>query len=86
MHLGEREEWGEYGKSPTYKGALFPEHVHKSIRVGLGTQLAATISYIVLYCDRFIILFIQIVHRKETNTIKKTLKNVQYRALKSTVV
>ena len=69
-----------------FKDAFINPIFFKSNNVSLGTQLAATISYIVLYCDRFIILFIQIVHRKETNTINKTLKNLQYRALKSTVV
>lgn len=54
--------------SPLHTRSSVPENVHKSIRVGLGTQLATTISYIVLYCDEFIILFIQIVHKKETNT------------------
>ena len=41
---------------------------------------------IVLYCNRFIILFTQIALKKQTQKIKKTLLILQYSTLKSTVV
>ena len=41
----------------------------------------------VLYCNRFIILFTQIIHKKQTNTkIKKTFLILQYSTLKGTVI
>ena len=40
----------------------------------------------VLYCNRFIILFTQIIHKKQMQKIKKTFLILQYSTLKSTVV
>ena len=42
-------------------------------KVSLGTQL--TVGYVVLYCNRFIILFTQIIHKKKK---KKTFLILQY--------
>ena len=50
------------------KTAFISAIVHKSSKVSLGTQL--TIGYIGLYCNRFIILFIQIIHKKQMQKIK----------------
>ena len=40
----------------------------------------------VLYCNRFIILFTQIIHKKQTQKVKKTFLILHYSTLKSTVV
>ena len=70
-------------KSPTYK-VQFQEHIHK-FSLLIKSELAKVpndkISYIVLYCNRFIILFIQIMHKKT----KKTFLILQYSTLKSAV-
>ena len=50
-----------YSKSPICKQVLFLEHIHKSDDINLGTQLANTTGYIVLYYNRFIILYTQII-------------------------
>ena len=60
--------------------STFISPICKSKKVSLGT-----ISCIVLYCNRFIILFIQIIHKKQTK-VRKTFLILQYLALKSTVV
>ena len=39
-----------------------------------------------MYCNRFIILFTQIIHKKQTQKIEKTFLILQYSTLKSTVV
>ena len=57
------------------------QFVHKSNKVSLGT-----VGYIVPYCNRFIMLFTQIIHQKQTNTKNKTSLILQYSTLKSTVV
>ena len=49
------------------------------------TYPTTTASYIVLYCNRFTILFTQIIH-KQTITKEQTLLILQYSTLKSTVV
>ena len=58
-----------FSKSPIYKQVLFLEHIHKSDDINLGTQLANTTGYIVMYYNRFIILYTQIIlknkHKKE---------------------
>ena len=45
-----------------------------------------TVSCIVLYYNRFIILFTQIMHKKPTNTQNKNILILQYTTLKSTIV
>ena len=73
-------------KSPTYK-VQFQEHIHK-FSLLIKSELAKVpndkISYIVLYCNRFIILFIQITHKKHKN--KENILILQYSTSKSTVV
>ena len=39
-----------------------------------------------MYCNRFIILFTQIIHKNQTSTKNKTFLILQYSTLKSTVV
>ena len=41
------------------------EHIHKSSKVSLTTNTTNTIDYIALYCNRFLILFIQIIQTQE---------------------
>ena len=53
----------EYSKSPVYKQVPFREHVCKSNLYIKSNRVSIrypsnTIGYIVLYCNRFIILFI----------------------------
>ena len=55
----------------------------KSSKVSLGTQLT---HYIVLSCNRFIVLSTQIIHKKQTQEIKKIFLILQYSTLKSTVI
>ena len=43
-------------------------------------------GYMILYCDRFIILFTQINTLKKHKKIRKTFLTLQYRTLKSTIV
>ena len=45
-----------------------------------------TISYLAQYCNRFILLFTQMIHQKQTPKIKDTCLILQYSTLKSTVV
>ena len=66
-----------HSQSPIYEHTLFWECVHKSKKFTL-----CTIGYRVLYCNKFIILFIQI-HK---NTKNKTFKILQNSILKSTIV
>ena len=40
----------------------------------------------VLYYNRFLILFAQLIHKKQTQTVKKPFLMLQYSTLKSTVV
>ena len=75
-----------YSKSPTYEWVLSQEHIHKPNLFISPTKLAYTISYIFLYCNRFIILFTQITHKKQTQKIKETFLILQFSTLKSTVV
>lgn len=61
----------EYSKSPTYKQVPFREHVCKSNLNVKSNRVSLryppnTIGYITLYSNRFIILFIQIIHNKQT--------------------
>ena len=44
-----------------------------------------TVDYIVLYCNRFVILFTQIIQKK-TSTQNKTCLILQYSSLESTIV
>ena len=46
--------------------------------------LSYTVGYI-LYCNRFIILFTQIIHKKQTQKMKETFLILQYSTLKSAV-
>ena len=63
--------------SPLHTNEFYSKLVRKSSlfiklnKVSLGTLL--TVGYVVLYCNRFIILFTQIIHKK-----KKTFLILQY--------
>ena len=65
----------EYSKSPTCEQVPFCEHVCKSNlniksnRVSLRYP-PNTIGYITLYSNRFIILFTQIINKKQSQKIK----------------
>ena len=62
-------------KSPTYKQVPFWEHVHKSnlfiSQTNQPKYPVNTVSYIVLYCNRFIILFIPIMHKNKHKKWRK---------------
>ena len=72
-----------YSQSPTYEWILVWVCVCKSNKVSLGYR-ANTISYVVLHCNRFIILFTQIIHKRQTH--KNPFLIIWYGTLKSTVV
>ena len=78
-----------YNKSPIYKWVPFQEHIHKSSLFISPTKLAKvptkTISYTVLYCNSFIILFTQVIINKKHKRLRKHLI-LWYSTLKSTVV
>ena len=64
----------KYSKSPTYQQVLFWERICKSnlfVKSNKVRYPTNTISYILLYCNRFIILFTQIIHKKQTNAKNK---------------
>ena len=65
----------KYSKSPTYEQVQFLERVRKSNKVSLGTHLTQSA---IQYCNRFIILFSQIIHKEQTQKIKKTFLILQY--------
>ena len=79
------------GFSRVFSNTTVEKHVHKYSLFGSPTNLFGrptnTIGHIVLYCNKFIILFTQILHEKETNTkIKKMFLILQCSALNRTAV
>ena len=64
-----------YTKSLTYKQVPFREHVHKSnlfiSQTNQPKYPVNTVSYIVLYCNRYIILFIPIMHKNKHKKWRK---------------
>ena len=57
------------------KSLFIVQFVCKCNRVSLGTQL--TVSYIVLYCNMFVILFTQIIHKKANKKFNLTVWYVE---------
>ena len=69
-------------KPSTTEPVPFQEHVHKSNLFINPTKLTYPTNmfgYTVLYCNRFTILFTQIIHKKQT---RKTFLICQYSTLK----
>ena len=69
-------EYNMYSKSPTHEWGQFWEYVHKSNFFVSPTKLswvpANKILYLVLYCNRFVIVSANIIHSKQkTNTKNK---------------
>ena len=76
-----------YSKSSAYEWVVFWEHICKFSLSVTPTKLPKyptdTTSYIVLYCNRFIIIFTQIIDK--TNLKNRTLLIWWWNTLKSTV-
>ena len=49
-------------------------------------EVSNSVGHVALYCDKFIILFTETIHKKQTWKIKKIFWILQYSALKSAVV
>ena len=75
----------ESAVNPYIRKSYTREHVRKSSLFVSPTKLANTIGYIILCCNRFTILFTQIIHKTHTK-IKKICLISQDSILKSTVV
>lgn len=61
----------EYSKSPTYEQVPLQQHACKSNLYVKSNRVSPryppnTIGYIILYYNRFIILFTQMMHNKQT--------------------